>query len=48
MNRTSKTQASMLKSMKTKATNNVIKEEMETIKSLPDDQQLNKIEEFKT
>ena len=38
----------MLKSMKTKATNNVIKEEMETIKSLPDDQQLNKIEEFKT
>ena len=34
--------------MKTKATNKLIKEEMEIIKSLPADQQLNKIEEFKT
>ena len=41
-------QASMLKSMITKATNKLIKEEMEKIKSLPADQQLNKIEEFKT
>ena len=41
-------QASMLKSMKTKATNKLIKKEMERIKSLPADQQLNKIEELKT
>ena len=41
-------QASMLKSMKTKATNKLIKEEMEKIKSLPADQQLSKIDEFKT
>ena len=41
-------QASMLKSMKTKATNKLIKKEMERIKSLPADQQLSKIEEFKT
>ena len=39
-------QASMLKSMETKATNKLIKEKMERIKSLPADQQLNKIEEF--
>ena len=38
----------MLKSMKTKATNKLSKEEMERIKSLPADQQLSKIEEFKT
>ena len=38
----------MLKSMKTKATNKLIKKEMERIKSLPADQQLSKIEEFKT
>ena len=38
----------MLKSMKTKATNKLIKEEMEKIKSLPADKQLSKIEEFKT
>ena len=38
----------MLKSMKTEATNKLIKEEMERIKSLPADQQLSKIEEFKT
>ena len=49
VNRTTKEkQASMLKSMKTKATNKLIKEEMERIKSLPADQQLSKIEEFKT
>ena len=41
-------QASMLKSMKTKATNKLIKEEMERIKLLPADQQLSKIEEFET
>ena len=41
-------QASMLKSIKTKATNKLIKEEMGRIKSLPAYQQLNKIEEFKT
>ena len=41
-------QAAMLKSMKTKATNKLIKNEMEKIKSLPADQQLNKIEEFQT
>ena len=45
---TEKKQASMLKSIKTKATNKLIKEEMEKIKSLPADQQFNKIEEFKT
>ena len=45
---TEEKQASMLKSMKTKATNKLIKEEMEKIKSLPADQQLNKIEEFQT
>ena len=39
---------SILKSMKTKATNKLIKEEIERIKSLPADQQLIKIEEFKT
>ena len=32
--------------MKTKATNKLIKEEMEKIKSLPADQQLSKIDEF--
>ena len=45
---TEEKQAAMLKSMKTKATNKLIKEEMEKIKSLPADQQLSKIEEFKT
>ena len=45
---TEKKQAFMLKSMKTKATNKLIKDEMEKIKSLPADQQLSKIEEFKT
>ena len=45
---TEEKQASMLKSMKTKATNKLIKEEMEIIKSLPSDQQLSKIKEFKT
>ena len=45
---TEEKQAAMLKSMKTKATNKLIKEEMENIKSLPADQQLSKIEEFKT
>ena len=45
---TEEKQASMLKSMKTKATNKLIKEEIERIKSLPADQQLSKIEEFKT
>ena len=34
--------------MKIKAKTKLIKEEMEIIKSLPADQQLNKIEEFKT
>ena len=38
----------MLKFMKTKARNKLIKEGMERIKSLPADQQLSKIEEFKT
>ena len=38
----------MLKSMKTKATNKLIKEKMDKIKSLCSDQQLSKIEEFKT
>ena len=41
-------QVSMLKSMKTKATNKLIRKGMERIKSLPADQQLNKIEEIKT
>ena len=41
-------QASMLKSMKTKVTNTLIKEQMSNIKSVPVDQQLSKIEEFKT
>ena len=45
---TEEKQASMLKSMKTKATNKLIKIEMEKLKSLPADQQLGKIEEFKT
>ena len=45
---TEEKRASMLKSMKTKATNKLIKEEMKKIKSLPADQQLSKIEEFKT
>ena len=45
---TEEKQASMLKSMKTKATNKLIKDEMEKIKSLPTDQQLSKIEEFQT
>ena len=45
---TEEKQAAMLKSMKTKATNKLIKEEMNKIKSLPADQQLSKIEEFKT
>ena len=45
---TEEKQASMLKSMKTKATNKLIKNEMERIKSLPADQQFSKIEEFKT
>ena len=45
---TEEKQASMLKSLKTKATNKLIKEEMEKIKSLPVDQQLSKIEEFQT
>ena len=34
--------------MKSKATNKLIKEEMEKINLSPADQQLNKIEEFKT
>ena len=38
----------MLKSMKTKATNKLMKETMERIKSLVADQQLSKFEEFKT
>ena len=45
---TEEKQASMLKSMKTKATNKLIKDQMEKIKSLPADQQLSKIEEFQT
>ena len=45
---TEEKQASMLKSMKTKATNKLIKEEREKIESLPSDQQLSKIEEFQT
>ena len=45
---TEEKQAAMLKSMKTKARNKLIKEEMEKIKSLPSDQQLSKIEKFKT
>ena len=45
---TEEKQASMLKSMKTKATNQLIQEEMEKIKSLPAEQQLSKIEEFNT
>ena len=45
---TEQKQASMLKFMKTKATNKLIKEEMDRIKSLPADQQLSKIEEFNT
>ena len=45
---TEEKQASMLKSMKTKATNKLIKDEMENIKSFPVDQQLSKIEEFQT
>ena len=45
---TEEKQAAMLKSMKTKATNKLIKEKMERIKSLPADQQLSKIDEFKT
>ena len=40
-------QASMLKSMKTKAINILTKEEMKRIILLPANQQLNKIEEFK-
>ena len=38
----------MLKSMKTKATNKLIKDKIERIKSLPADQQLSRIEEFIT
>ena len=34
--------------MKTKATNKLIKEQIEQIKSIPAGQQLNKIENFKT
>ena len=45
---TDEKQAAMLKSIKTKATNKLIKEEMDKIKSLPADQQLSKIDEFKT
>ena len=45
---TEEKQAAVLKSMKTKATRKLVKEEMERIKSLPADQQLSKIEEFKT
>ena len=41
---TEEKQAAMFKSMKTKATNKLIKEEMKNIKSLPADQQLSKIE----
>ena len=49
MNRTTKEkQASNLKSIKTKATNKLIKEEIEKIISLSADQQLSKNEEFKT
>ena len=42
---TEEKQAAMLKSIKTKATNKLIKEEMERIKSLPANQQLSKIDE---
>ena len=45
---TEEKQASMLKSMTTKATHKLIFKKMEKIKSLPADQQLSKIEEFKT
>ena len=45
---TEEKQAAMLRSMKTKARNKLIKEEMEKIKLLPAYQQLSKIEEFKT
>ena len=38
----------MLKSIKINTTNKLIKNEMEKIKSLPADQPLSKIEEFKT
>ena len=48
VNRPTKKQASRLKSMKTKATNKLIKEEMEKIKLLVADQQFCMIEEFKT
>ena len=41
---TEEKQAAMLKSMKTTATNKLIKEKMEKIKSLSADQQLSKIE----
>ena len=48
VNKTPKTkQASMLKSMKTKATNKLIQEELGKIKLLHADQQLSKIEELK-
>ena len=36
----------MLKSIKTKATNKLIKEKMEKIKSIPSDQQLSKIDKI--
>ena len=45
---TEEKQVSIIKSMKTKATTKLIKEEMEKIKSLFADQQLSKIEKFKT
>ena len=45
---TEEEQASMLKSIKINTTNKLIKNEMEKIKSLPADQPLSKIEEFKT
>ena len=45
---TEEKQAAMLKSMKTKATNKLIKQQIERIKLLPADRQLSKIEEFKT
>ena len=45
---TEEKQAAMLKSMKTKSKNKLIKEEMEKIKLVPAAQQLSKIEEFKT
>ena len=43
---TEEKQAYMLKSMKTKATNKLIKKKIEKIKLLPADQQLSKIEEY--